>query len=675
MTNNKQAPKKGKGPSNNKNGGPKPKQGKKEACVNEKKARPPASVRTESQLVKKDAKADNMEKQKLMNSTLLLPLLGKGLSRDSFPYEVSPDLTNLAMIILAVVSYCMSFLPKGLASQADGLIGCFWEDSQRAAKGQRSLFQQAPRVWWEIRDSWTPCTSKSYSFNFDDIGNSVTYSAASSYYLIGNQFTTLFGPGSGAPAFTPYTAAINVSSASYELASDVFAYAGDGLRVGPNPFEKTKNHDPSAFGFQLYGSTNVLGFGACQSNSVPPVDYNRYCKVLPRDRFKAAMSLAVFNGTTAQGPLSYSIMTASASTEIGHRMFCDFIKAPNEVRNYLPVCVRVDINQLILATMNLFQKALIDGGVAAGAITAFGSYDLAAYLFCAICEWFGPWSQVTYPRGFVNSSATLFLNITSGSLIQNMWSTKPIPGALAVNLSHLVPCIDTQLKRVYYPSLDLQQFAFTTYAAATYTVFSANASGGVTPWASLTTTQWAAFFDTTGAMAATLNSYAGFCPMRTLPHTAKVLSLACHVQMKWFESGTGINVVASTHPPSDEERELYTIMILPNFINATNNQFYEYARFFGMRELTVLPNASDPAIYYGFAAKNNNMLSTTAKVYLDRYDQAQEEKSSGYGFIGTIATVGGAVGSGYAYMNRDNIQNMVSNAALGYVMHQANRRV
>jgi hypothetical protein len=348
-------------------------------------------------------------------------------------------------------------------------------------------------------------------------------------------------------------------------------------------------------------------------------------------------------------------------------MFCDFIGAPKEIRDFMPVCVRVDANDLVQRTMNHFSAGLLQAGVTVNSITTTGSQNMAAYFLLAICEWFAPWSMVTYTRGYTNSADTFFYSATSGCMIQNLWKTMPLPAALAVNLSHLIPCVDAKLKRVYYPSLDLSKFAFGNYIRTSYTVFSGDNMGAV-PWGSFIGTQWCAKFDTTKAISNVLSKYSYIIPLRTLPHTSRVLSLACHVQMVWVAS-SNVTVIASTHSPSDEERELYTLFVLPTFTNTTSEQFFEYTRFFGMRELTIIPNPSDVTSYQGFLTINNNMLSTSAKVFLDGFDRSQEEGSTWTGWmLSALGVTGvGAAGAKYITSGVDlaSISRAIEDGAMG----------
>jgi hypothetical protein len=594
--------------------------------------RTPSAERVEHEMELDNARMERDATLRKLNSVLMLPSIGRGNSRPSFPLELSPSTTAVAQIILTVTCFVMSFVVGGTAAMANALNGCFLEDLRAAVSGKRSLFQAAPRVWWEIRFALTPCYSGSFSFNYSVPPSSIAYAPATGFVLLGDQPTLLVDLNSnvGASAITTY-ANLDVSNADYEIASDCFAFAGEGLKMMANPFENRINRDPSAFSSQVFNLSATTGFGWCASGINTPIDYNRYCNVKPKDRFNASLCLNQVQTSTNQAPRRYSIMTASMPEEIGHRLFCDFIGADETIRNYMPCGVKIRAADIIYRAMWFFNNTLLEFGVAPGSVTETGSQNMAAYFFLAICEWFAPWSMVAYFRGKTDSLFTKYYTATSGCMIQNLWKSCPLPAPLAIQLTHLTPYVDPQLKRVYYPILDVYALEdLTLYTQPNFLVF-ATSNMGVAPWTSLVGTNWCALFDTNKTIANVLSKFSNYIPLRSFPHTSRVLSLACHVELNW--NGTQPHVICSNMFPTDEERELFTLFVLPEYFSSTNERFFEYVRFFNGREMTVLPDAHNAAQWQSFVIVNNNPVSTAAKAFLDNYDKTQEEESYYSGWI------------------------------------------
>lgn len=613
------------------------------ASVPAKKTSVPPQVKADQKLeralVNEERRVTNHDQRQKAESVLLIPKIGSGFSRPTFPVERIPDSAETCNVILAFTGFFMAFVPKGTAAQCDAMNGCFLDDLRLACMGKRSLFQVAPKVWWELRHALQPCLNGEFSFTYDPPAAALTYGSSSSLLALGTQPTSFVTTGTACVASVPYSASIAVANADYDICSDMFAYAGKHMKVIPNPYENKQNTDPSAFSVYLSNTTGSYSIGAQTGTSNLHTDYNRYGDTKIRTRWLASLALQAQDGV-ANWPLRWSYMTSSASTEIGHRLFCDSVGAP-EVKGFTPIVMPVSLLDLVKRTLKAFNQALLTGGVAASAITTQGSFEAAAYLIGCIHEWFAPWSQVAYPRGYINGSATRYYVATSGCNIQNTWKNKPIPACLAVNLSYLIPCADFEKKRVYYPVLQ-QDCTPQDFVRTTYTVFATDYITN-SPWGSYITQQWSQWFDVGGALTTLFNQYSTYIPMRSLPHMAACRSLACTAILQYYTGGT-TNVAASTHEPDDSERDLFSMMVLPFLAGNINAMFFEQARHGDFRYFTILPNAFDASSYYGFTFSNNNMLSSSAKVLLDQYDQSQEAPQEGVGFVGSVLS---GLASGY----------------------------
>jgi len=320
---------------------------------------------------------------------------------------------------------------------------------------------------------------------------------------------------------------------------------------------------------------------------------------------------------------------------------------------------------LINRTLTAWNAALKNSGVSDAAISTVGGYAFVAYLIGACFEWFAPWSCVASFRNYLNSLDVAFYNACGGNNPLGTYLGAPLPAALAINLSLLVPCYDAVRNRTYYPVLIMDCAPNSFTVTGTGWVFSAT---GTAPWTSYYTTQAPSYFDTAGTTQAVLTKYASAYPVRTFPKMTPGLSLACS-QVIALNAGTSMSVMTS-HRPSQEEMELYGVFVLPRLYPNTKNGFLMLSDYVDALYWTPVLNYANVQSFGYFAILNNNMLSSAAKDILEEYDKLQESASGAMGWISTGLVTGAAAALG-RYSKA--ISNGAVNAATMSLMYMTSR--
>jgi len=608
-------------------------------------------------LLKAEAVAQTHAVEQKMDESFILRSITRGNQKKVLTVTRTTGGAELAMNILAFASFIAQYSYEFTAAQANQLLGVLWDDARRAILGLVPLMEKAPRVWWEYRHSLTPTTSGHVAFSYTDPGTSVTYAPATSFSFLGNQNNLKVDIGTSVGAQNYYTA-IDSTLANYEAFSKFINAGAKVLKVCANPFEGKTNTDPSGYAFyNLLARAN--GFGASATATNDHLDWNRNLEVPIKSRWLAATGLGAVATTTAPTPMYYSTIASSGSTEIGHRLYCVANGAPKHIREAIPVAMPVSAYALIDKTLMLFSKALLAGGVASGSLTkasaGFGLQELASYLYGMLFEWFAPWSTVAYPRGKQNSNGIIYYCATSGCMVQNLWRGKPLPAPLALNLSFLVPCYDAKAKRMYYPILAMDCTP-ASFDVGQYAVWAAG-NNGTASWSSATGQAFYLAYDVNGTVAQGLGKYASYFPLRTLPHPEMTFSLACHLVMPAIDATNLGNywVVFSAEEPSQEERELFAIFVMPYLEADIVEVNMEQMRMNAPKFLSTLQVYNNFTSYTDFIITNGNMVNSGAKVLLDQYDYVQE-----------IAQAKASSGSNSSWFYPSNTQLTLGTAAASF---------
>jgi len=600
-----------------------------------KKVNPPIPVKNSQKSLTKTAQMVKKESKEEASEISLFISAVSGTDRNSIQVDRTVGPSETASTLLAFCAFIVQYAPACAATDINAILGVLLDDFRRACLGQDSQLSRAPKVWWEFRQKATPCRAGIYAYSFTDPGVSISLSSSFSFVMMGtadylNPTDITATPGSP----TYYATTIAISNANYEIFGDFCNNAPKLLKVMGNPYVGKANTDPSMFSWIVYNTSATLGFGGVPDAVVYPIDFNTYLEVPVKTRWASGIAMVSVSYTSAN-PTSYSMMSASRTEEIGHRLFCTAHGASKEVMDCMPVGVQVSLKALVTKTMVAFQKALIQNGVSAGGVTTLGSQDFATYLIMAIIQWFSPWSLCGYPQTLFPAGRTGVLYATAGSLIQNVFQGKPLPAPLALNLSYLFPCADLKNKRVYYPLLILDTVG-SDFKSSTYTVFSSD-TVGTNIWTSYLSFSWQTYQDLGGLGSALVTRYSAFLPTRIYPTAVMGVNIACYSVMK-YGGGSTAYALYSSQSITSRVKELVATFVFPQYQPISVPTFNEYYRFLQPKKSILVQAYSDNNSYCSFITSANNPLAMSALNMIQEYDSSQKSGSVGLGWIAAETT-------------------------------------